>query len=579
MFGIIVFIIFLSLLFLLTTVISKNKNEQDLSYRNSCVKNEDCEKVGCNGQDTCLGATCVYDKDYAKNVCIPPGDQVCKLSDTDNISGFSRNWEELGLTYCQTDSDCDKCINQPQWGCFKDWPTNDPGHIPIKIKPQKLDNGKCENDEQPDSNNLCTISPPADSVGNDLKGGYCMPKVTDYHGDNSECNLSTSDIFLTQADGYSSNWSCICKNPEMFDHENSAQSNCVYEKICGYNSDPKLSKGALYMKNEIEQVCTSQNDCAGDNQKCCIDDDNYQGKVCLDEGEVTEDSDKNYVCHTRWDKENLHDWVSDGKCACEPGYTYVHTEGNEYSAKKICINDTCYDKDSKEGVTLPWRNADDKMCNCPTTKPVRCPQDIDVNTHPAVINSCSLFPYCLDNPCGPNGKWDGKDCVCDEGFEKIQAKWSISGTTCIYPCKNNGPCGEGDEKRGTCYFDAVTNRTSCKECICPYVNPCNLENKQNCEDNNQCRWDDTEEGEFKCVLREETINDNENSNLCQEIIMQKTRFGGKCAGKDAVWETKCCGDPNSENPHTTEGKCYYNWKTTYVVDNSGSRYIASGTCK
>ena len=385
MIGKILIIIFiLSLVFISTAIIYNNNNTDSINYtyRSSCFNDDDCVNVGCNGtNDKCEGAKCVYDPDYMKNVCIPPDMKICKISDTNVEPGknYSTNWEKLGLTKCTENADCNKCINQPQWGCYKDWPVN----VDQSLTRISAVNGKCVGSDAKQENGFCYIYPPGDENGKIENAGYCMPIVEDDNGEGG-CNPTTSDIYLTQHDKYSSNWSCMCKNPAMFDHKNTATSDCTFQKTCGYNPDPSLSKGTLYMKPDTNAtICKSENDCESD-QKCCISDPQMQGSVCLGTTEqLGDDESLDYVCHNKWDETNTDNWVDHGKCLCEPGYTYVNiipTDDKDlYSSEKLCLVDSCYDETLDgdfKGATLPYTQVDLKACKCPSERPIQCPEDI-----------------------------------------------------------------------------------------------------------------------------------------------------------------------------------------------------------
>lgn len=582
MLGIFIIIFIVSLIFILTAKVYNDNNiKTDYMYRSSCLTDDECENIGCNGNDkTCKGSKCVYDPDYLKNVCIPPGMNICKISDTDVVQGqnYSIKWKELGLTLCKEDSECDQCINQPQWGCFTDWPktSRDP------LVKTKASNNKCSIDGvTPDEDGFCNIFPPGDENGKLDGFGYCMPKIENADGPDSSCNPATSDIYLTQHDKYSSNWSCMCKNPAMFDHITTSTSDCTFQKTCGYNPDPSLSKGSLYMQPDTDdpKPCNSESDCGSD-QKCCVSDSSMQGSVCLSESEALDENETiQYVCHDKWNDKNTSNWVTQGKCACEPGFTYVNiipTEDTDlYSSEKLCLRDACYDETLDgdfKGKTLPYTDVTNKGCKCPSERPVRCPQDIENPTTAfATFNNsvCQTIPSCLSDPCGSNGTFTDGSCHCKTGFTTYDMQWSISGNTCEDPCKNNGPCGE----RGTCKVEEIGGQkiVGCN-CFCPHTNPCNQYlDEPACEigthlgsrtEGVTCRWDDSLAAPFKCVLIDtELTNSAGLRNECQETIPGMIKGGFAC-----YEDTKCCGAADTPDYDGTCKTVETNWAGVSLRD-------------
>lgn len=552
------------------------------SLNDSCEIDEDCRDPAKGGKP---GAQCVYNASYSKNKCITSDQAVCRIRGTNGLDWYKTDLDitngDVALTLCEEDSDCDKCVNQPQWGCVK---ANSTSSIEVGLSlkvcdPDDCEDVTCSDGGKPSKDGTCPVKyPKFDADGNainpnnePIKYGYCMPKVTEQVGldGTSACNSQTSDIFLTQVDEYSAQWSCLCKNPAMFSHTDTSTSNCVNEKICGAD----VGVGHLLMPTKPQQTCTNNAMC-GENGSCCSTDTDAMGKVCLTDGEETEGDD--YACHTRWDKTNETDWSESGKCLCAPGYRYVTTGDTTENATKLCVPDSCAaDLENMGWTTLYTKQQAEgggfnRTCSCQGTS-ISCPADLPENVTATnntrmfrLKNSCTQFPMCISDPCEDyggaykkgEGSVGGGACDCPEGKVNKATKTNWTGSFCSDPCLNNGPCGQDDYRRGDCRVlngavecvrpevasvvclnrpkpscDAEEfcswddgNETCISSvgagkggCLCPYKNPCNgLENQYECErekisgGRNKCEWTGGgPSGLFKtgqqCVLTAEAL--------------------------------------------------------------------------
>ena len=296
----------LSVFFIITVSVTTKGKDESLFYRDHCTEDKDCENEQRGGV---LGSKCEYDNDYDKNICIHPGEQVCRITNTWTDGDALQPEKPIdGVIRCSNDNDCTSCINQPQWGCL----TNDAEVDGRRLVQQVQINGSVQpvyyykirvlDDKgqtiQPgdlcprvDNKHTCTEEV-KDKDGNHVPGfcfadknglcnmviplsnsttGVCAPVVGNADTGTGTCNPQTSDIFLTEDGNARSEWICACRNPRMFDHISTQDSDsnvtgvtdCVYEKACGFNNeDPDKSLGFLYVFDDNGNGnCTSNNQC------------------------------------------------------------------------------------------------------------------------------------------------------------------------------------------------------------------------------------------------------------------------------------------------------------------------------
>ena len=253
--------------------------------------------------------------------------------------------------------------------------------------------------------------------------------------------------------------------------------------------------------------CT-KNDACGGNEVCCAADKNLVGNVCLKDGEVATDNEPR-TCHVMWDKDNESDWFKNGKCMCKPGYTYISSGTGIEDGVKLCVPDQCHahdDEPGNSGFTRMRTNGDAISCECPATSkyPISCPSDLPEDPDPKgntkmfrLKNVCNDFPMCISDPCADyGGKYKkeagavgGKNaCDCPAGTISDKTKTNWTGSYCDNPCQNNGPCGTGSSKRGTC---RVVQRGDKREveCVRPEVANANCDgrNLKYCDYDGLCK--------------------------------------------------------------------------------------------
>lgn len=571
-------ILALSLLFISTVVMFNKGKDTSATFKDDCETDEDCRDETRGGKP---GARCEYNKAYEKRKCILDGQAICKVRGT-NGKDWNEELEgvhegENRLTICQSDSDCDGCINQPQWGCYK---MTGAASVDTLTKIQSCkdcgDLASCPEGAYSDEDGKCNVlMPRVDEDGNDvnLQGeevthGYCMPIVTDQVGldGTSKCNSQTSDIFLTQSGEYSSQWSCLCRNPAMFAHQDTSTSNCVHEKICG--ADAGL--GALYM--DTDKPCSGPDSC-GEDSVCCVKDSTAEGDVCLKPGDTAKPGEE-YTCHVRWDLDNEKNWSELGKCNCEDGYTYV-TEGKSLdTSSKLCIPDQCYNPEDGKGRTRLRKDGEDVACDCPedSLKPISCtdlPEDTTFEGNARLTRlkeQCSAFPMCLSDPCNPGnredgGKYTGKGvfygpaaCTCPPGKASIATSSNWSGAYCENPCINNGPCGELAEDgglgsaRGYCRVASDEDGTVV-ECVGPEVGLADCESREKDACDGLCVWNSDKNMCLSSVPVGAGGCPCPWMNTCNEHLEQS-----ECQG-DPVCEWHPDGNPPSNNPYGPGVKC------------------------
>ena len=590
----------LSMVFISAVVLFSKKEREDDFISDTCDVDEDCRDESKGGKP---GAKCTYISEYDMKRCLTDDQNVCKIRGTDGFDWMKTDLDDVhdgdkSLTICQTDSDCDGCINQPQWGCFKQ------ASISVNEIPPTIGTCKSEDGELCDSGGDKTCSygratdgkcrvtlPLVDEDGNEVNRsgepthGYCMPIVSDQRGldGTSKCNSQTSDIFLTQSGEYSSQWSCLCKNPAMFSHESTSTSNCVHEKICGADA----GVGKLMM--DTGRQCSSGNDCGG-GEACCVNGVDDVGNVCLGEDEVASDNETR-TCHARWDKDNESDWFKNGKCLCEPGYTYVSEGDGIEDGTKLCVPDQCHSPDDHpfpSGFTKLHKQGEIGVCECPAGSkyPISCPGDFpsDLNTNQGntkmfrLYNACKGFPMCVSDPCeaygaeyvkGSGAIGAGTSCAnCPKGTISKSTSANWTGSYCDDPCYNNGPCGTGADARGRCRVATRADGKRDVECVRPEVANARCENRAA---NEYCGWDGT------CILEDGKCKDLPAgaggclcpwTNPCNQYNSKDSceSQDGICAWRDG---------PYTKSPFTTGQHCVlsdYALDLEIKIDDNGNVY-------
>jgi len=573
-----IMILLLSLLFTGTVAfLSKRVEWTGLSDR--CETDADCRDESKGGKP---GARCVYDKAYDKSKCLLDSQAICKIRGT-NGEDWNQSLDEVydgdkQLTICQEDSDCDGCINQPQWGCFKENGSNREEAVIIKscLGPDCKGKYQCSDDDIKGEDGSCKVIRPSvdengnavNIVGEPITHGYCMPIVAYQTGldGTSKCNSQTSDIFLTQSGEYSSQWSCLCRNPAMFSRRDTSTSNCVHENICGADND----LGELYM--DTGRSCSSSDGC-GDDETCCVENSDVMGNVCLSGDDTPAtladgDEPESYTCHKRWDLDNETDWSTLGKCKCKPGYTYITDGTGLDDTIKSCIPDQCTSQEDGLGHTKIYPKNGKVSCECSaeSTKSISCPDDlpeVDKKNNQRMFmlkERCKAFPMCISDPCNPmneerGGKYNGLGaytddaaCSCPPGQKSTKTKANWAGSYCNDPCINNGPCGSGDDWRGYCRVAVDSDGFAHTECVNNTVISVNCGSKSKGECNGLCKWNDEYDtcvssvqagkGGCPCPWR----------NKCNEYTTED-----KCTGK-CEWDGEGQGPP-SNNPYGMGARC------------------------
>jgi hypothetical protein len=573
------------------------------SMRDSCEVDEDCRDPSKGGKP---GAQCVYNASYSKNKCITSDQAICRIRGTDGLDWYKTDLDitngDVALTLCEEDSDCDKCVNQPQWGCVKaknTFSTEKELRLKVCNGDDECKDVTCSNGAKPGKDGTCLVAyPKFDADGNiinknnePIKYGYCMPKVSDQVGldGTSACNSQTSDIFLTQVDEYSAQWSCLCKNPSMFSHTDTSTSNCVNEKICGAD----VGVGKLLMPTDPQQTCTNNAMC-GENGSCCSTDKDAMGKVCLEDGDQLANGGDNYACHTRWDKTNETNWSEYGKCLCAPGYRYVTTGDNTENATKLCVPDSCAADLENIGWTNLYTKGDaeqndfNRTCSCQGTS-ISCPMDLPESLSGAnntrmfrLKDSCTKFPMCISDPCEDyggtyktgEGSVGGEACSCPDGKVPTATKTNWTGSFCSDPCLNNGPCGQGSYKRGDC---RVVNGNT--ECVRPEVasSKCAGRTETSCGAQDFCEWDNNDmkceasrpgKGGCLCPYKNPCNGATSRRDCERDVVKSEVGIIQKCE-----WE-----DSGTSSLFNTGQRCVLTQEALKIKDKSGSSSIFQNTC-
>lgn len=460
-------------------------------YQEKCTVDDDCSK----------GYKCIFSRDMNHNICVPSNDKEC------NISKDITQMQSCDPT---DNNSCNMCINQPAFSCvvvgklelktggtgYKDGicsttTTGSGTGMILNIKTSdgvvkdvsiiETGNNYTKNETitilSVGSDNLATLkfseNPYSWKKGTDIinvpesleNKGWCLPDVKQ----TTSCNQFTSDTILVEKEDKKYEWGCHCTIQNLFD-QLSPLSDCNLEKACGHDSE----SGELYVVGKNRSSCTKNSDCIGsdaDSLCCLVDTTGTETGNCDD----AISGDK--YCHVPWLSQQNSD-PRYGRCECRKGLTYYGTNYNNIYTKS-CVSDSCSPgTKSNEGGT----------CTCPVGY-INCPEDIPDSI---LKTSCANNPKCIPDPCLPLGEYDKqtKTCKCDKSTTAAvkNVDQPPIGQICVELCENNGPCGSGDYKRGTCTVSGSDpdKKAVCNNCVCPYCNSGDFDCKNSSEQISNC---------------------------------------------------------------------------------------------
>lgn len=417
-----------------------------------------------------------------------------------------KNALDCGLLNPKTIQKCDTDLNKCE-SCICSSDSSLSGCMSCTVVDEKnpyyfdFDQDSCGGDSLTWENGKCKLK----------NGSYCLPtKMNDI-----ECNPYTGRKILSLNKNGKYEWKCVCVDETRFGGEN-----CNIIKLCGLNGTTNPSR-----KNGV--------DIGLKNTK--------NGQYWSEKSNWSPFPDKD----------------SGNTCVCEEGKI-----SNDNTL--TCVNDSC-----QPGTTNP---NDPKSCKCPPPY-IDClhiSQKIDDNGIPYYSGVCKIGS-CIPDPCyvdgNPNNKYDKNTnmCVCDESAGYIVAQDSTNsfGQTCKKACANNGPCGEGLDKRGDCYlYQSVYDNNNLWDIVC--INEGS--EQQNCTTSSKIVIKNVGSGKFLGVDNTDNLILSSDSNIPSNLEAYEFNFTRDCAGEDK----KC--DKSIINLYSNE-KYFITTSTGMYVDFNGKKIV------
>jgi len=316
-----------------------------------------------------------------------------------------------------------------------------------------------------------------------------------------DCNLLNPKTIQTCDPATNKCSSCICsgdsslsgcmsctvvdeKNPYYFDFD---QDSCTGDSLTWESGRCKLKNGSYCLPTKMNEIdCNpytgrkilSLNANGKYEWKCvCVDETRFGGdhcdiiKLCGLNGTTNPKSGTNFgLKNTKngeyWSGTSLWspfpDTDSGNTCVCDTSKT-----SNDKTL--TCVNNSC-----APGKVNPKDSSKCDDCGQDYVDCVDISGKVDDNGVPYFSGICKIGS-CVPDPCHVDGisgnKYDKNTnmCACDEsqGYIVAQDSTNSFGQTCKKACQNNGPCGQGDDKRGDCYvYPTVKDNNNLWDIVC-----------------------------------------------------------------------------------------------------------------